>query len=648
MKESLILLPYPQTLSKTGGKTKLSDNKVISLGVASASTLFTTAILAQNALEQYAGLNWPVVGGSAGPVNDRGLLITIDARGLRRQGYQLSVNPERIHINARDSAGVFYGVQTLVQLLQQFGDTLPLLEIEDWPDLPQRGVLLDISRDKVPTMETLFSLVDLLASWKINQLQLYTEHTFAYQNHPQVWANASPITAEEILILDKYCHERFIELVPNQNCFGHMARWFAHDEYLPLAETGGGFTYTRGDLPSGHLEIEYPSPFSLSPANTGSLELIDSLFAELLPNFSSHLFNVNCDETFDLGLGQSKILCEQNGQGRVYLDFLLEIHNKVQKHGRRMQFWGDILGTHPDLIAEIPKDVIALEWGYEASHPFGVKCQAFADSKIPFYVCPGTSSWNSLGGRVDNAKENIRNALENGIKFGAEGMLVTDWGDNGHWQQLPISFPGLAYASGVGWAYGNNMDLDLKTVLDIFAFQDKAEVLGQYLIDLGNMYQKPEVLIPNSSILFWGMRIPLDQASDRNIKEKVVSWIGDPKNFIDRLNEILTNIETIKPALGISKCSRPDARLILDELQLSAMMLHHATLRLLALCGVDSINKTKLETQQVEILDSLRHIWLERNRPGGLNQSTKYLTGQLSPPDMPTWESMLDLYSQSK
>ena len=94
------------------------------------------------------------------------------------------------------------------------------LQIDDKPDFANRGVMLDISRDKVPTMETLYKQIDILAECKINQIQLYTEHTFAYDNHKVVWQNASPMTPEQILDLDQYCRDRHIELVPNQNSFG--------------------------------------------------------------------------------------------------------------------------------------------------------------------------------------------------------------------------------------------------------------------------------------------------------------------------------------------------------------------------------------------------------------------------------------------
>ena len=269
---------------------------------------------------------------------------------------------------------------TLTQILDQCGGDLPTLRVTDWPDFPNRGLMLDISRDKVPTMETLYALVDLLASWKINQLQLYTEHTFAYQNHPEVWADASPMTGEEILALDAYCQARFVELVPNQNSFGHMHRWFEHERYLPLAEAPEGSMTPWGFF--------YEGPFSLAPTEPASLELVRELFDELLPHFSSPQFNVGCDETFDVGQGRSKEVVEEKGEGRVYLDFLLKIYREVKARRRTMQFWGDIIVHHPDLVAELPRDCIALEWGYDAQHPFNEHGAIFANSGIPFYVCP--------------------------------------------------------------------------------------------------------------------------------------------------------------------------------------------------------------------------------------------------------------------
>lgn len=250
------------------------------------------------------------------------------------------------------------------------------MEIEDWPDFSVRGVMLDISRDKVPTMSTLFSLIDMLAEWKINQVQLYTEHTFAYSQHRKVWEHASTMTAEEIQQLDRYCQERFIDLVPNQNSFGHMERWLKHDEYAHLAEAIDG-----AETPWG---FRWKGPFSICPTDPQSPEFLKGLYTELLPNFSSSFFNVGCDETFDIGQGRSKADCDRIGVHRVYLNFINEVNNLVQSNGKQMMFWGDVILHQPDLIAELPKDIIALQWGYEANHPFDKEGEQFKKQECRF------------------------------------------------------------------------------------------------------------------------------------------------------------------------------------------------------------------------------------------------------------------------
>ena len=171
------------------------------------------------------------------PERQVGLVIRLnEAMDVPAEGYKLAIRPDGIEITASTPAGAFYGACTLKQIATQVDGPLPCLSITDWPDLASRGIMLDISRDKIPTMETLYRLVDLMADWKLNQLQLYTEHTFAYLAHPIVWQDASPMTGEQIMDLDGYCASKFIELVPNQNSFGHMERWLKHDDYRPMAE----------------------------------------------------------------------------------------------------------------------------------------------------------------------------------------------------------------------------------------------------------------------------------------------------------------------------------------------------------------------------------------------------------------------------
>jgi hexosaminidase len=501
------------------------------------------------------------------------------------QSYAISATPDHFTVIGRDEQALFYARQTLAQLHRAYGQTLPCLEIADSPDFPVRGVLLDISRDKVPTMPTLFQIVDWLAELKINQLQLYTEHTFAYAGHEEVWRDASPMTGEEIRRLDAYCKERFIELVPNQNSLGHMERWLKHPRYLPLAECPDG-----AESPWG---FRWKGPFSLSPTDPASLELIADLYSQLLPNFSSKLFNVGCDETFDIGQGRSR------GVETAYTDFLNKIFKLAASHGRRIQFWADGILEHPNQIPAVPKDSIALAWGYEADHPFDQNAARLAEAGLSFYVCPGTSSWCSIAGRTDNMLANQRAAAEAGLRHGAIGYLNTDWGDFGHLQYWPISFAGLAAGAAFSWCLDSNRDIDLPAALDLQVFRDSAQVMGKLAIDLGNVYQLVGKLIPNRSVLF-NRLVP--SAARKDPMEGI-----SPAN----LAKTAAAIRQIIRPLSHARMDRPDADLIRAEFANAAAMLDFACRK----------QERDLSDVLKRVIDTHRNLWLARNRPGGLDDS---------------------------
>ncbi len=532
--------------------------------------------------------------------------VVTDTSIAHREGYRLSITPTEIIIASSTPAGAFYASQTLRQLQRQFPSHLPCLEIEDHPDFPARGVMLDISRDKVPTMATLFALVDQLAEWKINQLQLYIEHTFAYAHHRKVWENASPMTADEIRALDGYCALRHIDLVPNQNSFGHMERWLRHDEYRHLAEAPDG-----ADTPWG---FRWKGPFSLCPTHPASLDLLRGLYAELLPNFTSRLFNVGCDETFDIGQGRSKSECDKRGVTRVYLDFLAKVNDVVRAHGRTMMFWGDIIVEKPERIGDLPRDVIALEWGYEADHPFDRDGARFAQAGVPFYVCPGTSSWNSIVGRTDNALANLKNAAENGLKHGAIGYLITDWGDNGHLQYLPTSYLGFAAGAAFSWCLDTNRDQDWVAALSVHTFDDPAGVLARVAYDLGNVYRVFSKNNRNGSALFRALvPPPSDPHPERSIT-------------LDELGAATTAIAASVAPLDRATDRRADVQLITDEFRQSAAILRHAVGVARSKVAGTSANPDRSTVDQ--LADEHRRLWLARNRPGGLEDSVSRLVGR--------------------
>jgi len=503
------------------------------------------------------------------------------------EGYALTISKNGIEISFRQTGGLRAAAATLRQLLRQFGRRLPCLKIRDWPHFPRRGVMLDVSRGRVPKLETLLDLAEHLADFKINELQLYTEHTFAYRNYPSVWHSWGALTGEDIRRLDARCRKLGIDLVPNQNSFGHLRHFLKYPKLKKLAEVSRPYEDASGGF------VRRPS--TLAPNHPGTLPFLGKLYDELLPNFSSQFFNVGCDETWDLGRGQGKKLCEARGKGRVYLDFLKRIHREVSARGKRMMFWGDIILKYPRLIRELVSfgvppsgdsrrktseppeggtpNLIALNWGYEANHPFEKEAGQFAKAKIPFYVCPGTSTWQTLIGRHDNALANLRAAAKAGKKFGAIGYLITDWGDGGHPQPLAVSWPMFLAGAALAW---NAKDFDQSKLISVLSrdvFEDSTGRIAAAAFKLGFAHQKLGIKASNETPL--GTAVAAPKLEERELFcRNGLKWSA--KIPAQKIRATLTEIErqmAILDKSGGQRTTHPTPPAILvSELKLAARM----------------------------------------------------------------------------
>ncbi|HYO88662.1 MAG TPA: hypothetical protein VER79_08430, partial [Candidatus Limnocylindrales bacterium] len=332
-------------------------------------------------------------------------------------------------------------------------------------------------------------------------------------------------------------------------------------------------------------------------------------------HFTSGLLNVGGDEPWELGQGRSAAERERIGLGRLYLNYLLQLHAEVTKRGKTMLMWDDIIVQYPELIPELPHDLIAMIWGYEAGHPFEARCQAFLNSGIAFYVCPGTSSWNTLTGRWDNMVANLVSAAENGLKYGARGILNTDWGDNGHWQTLPVSLPGFAYGAALAWGVAANRDLDLPAALDAFAFEDQAGVMGALMRRLGRLYLFPGQARFNGHALLDLLHAP--QAAIPEIRADYLAAGYDPGTFA----EILAELDACEAALAHAQMEVPDAGIIQRELLLAMDLLRHGARQAQRALQVIDTPWDVLGEEQAALLACYRAVWLARNRPGGLEDS---------------------------
>ena len=483
------LIPQPRHWEMRSGSFALGAATMLSVAVDASDAKIFAARQLQQAIHNACGFTVPLRKGTVSQQDGLQVMlandsehvpvpITPDDVPLQPQGYHLSITPEGVDIAATDEAGVFYGVQTLIQLVRTHGRRLPACWCIDAPVLPHRGVMLDVSRGKVPTRATLEHLADVLAHYKINQLQLYTEHTFRFPSHPDIGVNCGSLDADDMLALDAVCRARHIELVPNLQSTGHMRHILSLPAYEHLAET--------------------PWRWSITPARDETYQLFDQLYADLLPAFSSHILNINSDETWDLGRGQAKALAADVGYGRVYLQHLLKLHALAVRHGRQIMMWADVLHHYPDLIAELPPDVTLLDWNYEAQ-PSYPTLDALARSGRPFYVCPGTSTWNTIFPRIDNAATNIRNYVRDGIAAGAIGMLLTDWGDGGHYQPLGHSWYTYVFGAEMAWAGDRTPTDTFDQAFGALFLGDTSGRAVAAIRRLGRAVEQPGLGFPNRS-----------------------------------------------------------------------------------------------------------------------------------------------------
>ena len=377
-----------------------------------------------------------------------------------------------------DQLGFDCAVLVFEQLLQNFGaHNIPCCVIEDRPDVPVRGFMLDVSRGRVPKMSALRELVKTLARLRYNQLQLYVEHTYEFKNHEEVWRDASPLTAKNLKDLDGLCREHGIELVPNLNSFGHVERWLKHAKYKPLAECPNGFF---------HAIFKMQRVAGTFAACEETADFMGELYGEFLPNFSSDKFNIGGDEPWELGQGRSRELCEKHGKRAVYLEHMARLKKRVEAHGKKMMFWGDVLlGESGEIPSEFLKNTIPVIWGYDAGHPFDDQCSRVktalekAGGNGEFYLAPGTSSWLSFGTRQTNAIQNIREACAAAKKHCATGVLLTTWGDFGYHNPFCANWLPLIFAAEEMWSGNANVSED-----------HFSEILGRFLENSPDDYAK--------------------------------------------------------------------------------------------------------------------------------------------------------------
>ena len=317
------IIPTPRLVEEKEGFLSLANVAEISVNLGSDNRIAKIAAKLKGEIEELTGISLKLTCADA-----EGIAVHIE-HGAEGEGYTLDICGEcGICVNGKGAAGAYYAIQTLRQIIHEYGDTLPYCHIEDEPDFCERGFYHDVTRGRVPTLECLYRIADELAYYKINALQLYVEDAFSFVEYDGIMTADNVLNADEIIALDDYCYDNFIELVPSLATFGHLYNLLQSDRWKHLCEYEDWHPWQV-------YWMEKMAHHTIDVSNDESIKVVGSMIDQFIPLFRSNKFNICCDETFDLCQGRNK----GKDEGEEYFKFLKKIIDHVKSRGKTVMMW---------------------------------------------------------------------------------------------------------------------------------------------------------------------------------------------------------------------------------------------------------------------------------------------------------------------
>ena len=385
-------------------------------------------------------------------LDEKGIVVP-DRIGL--EGYVIDVRPDRAYVIAKSEVGIFYGLQTLRQIIEveEGKVVLPCLLVIDYPQFSFRGFTDDISRGPVPKLEFVERMIKLLAEFKLNAFTHYIElHAFEFPSHPDTtWQDY--LTPSEVKAIVKLCETYLIDYFPSIQSFGHSRIVLSNPKYSHLAE--------------------FPGSSLLSPVKPEVYEFLKDVFRDVCKFFDSKYFNINCDETEDIGKGASREVCEKLGKEEVYLSHILKLREMLKVLGKTTMMWGDMLRKYHRVLNKVPHDIIVLNWNYSAKERFDDLIEPLWRWGIKQIVCPGIQCWGRLFPDYIEARFNISRFSRDGARYGAIGVLTTSWDDDGENLQV-LNFYGILLAAEAAWC--GSIGEDFNERFDWAVFRSRSRV----------------------------------------------------------------------------------------------------------------------------------------------------------------------------
>ncbi|HOI28350.1 MAG TPA: family 20 glycosylhydrolase [Melioribacteraceae bacterium] len=425
-------------------------------------------------------------------------LKLIPGKEIGNEGYLLLIEKNRIFISANSVKGVFYGLQSLKQLIKgSVGTgTIPNVYIKDYPSFEFRGVMDDISRGPIPTLDFVKYQIRRLAELKVNLFSHYVEHVVKTKKHPAIAPDDGSYTIEEWKEISDYAKKYFITVMGSFQSFGHFQSILSNPDYAHLGESGT----------------------LISPVKEESYQFLKDIYDEMIPAFDAPFFNINCDETFDLGKAESKRLVDSIGYDGAYIQHVTRLNKYVKANGVRALIWGDIILDYPGIIPRLPEDMIVGTWNYDDNENFERFLKPFRGAGRDFMISPGVLNSNKIFPDFHKAFNNIKKFISEGKEAGAFGVLVCVWDDGGT-ALFNNDWLGVAYGAEKCWNH-NSDDRDFDSRFNRAIYAGSNNSLTSSIWKLNELIPLESTDGMNDKILF----SKLVPDSGRSTKISLVDW----------------------------------------------------------------------------------------------------------------------------
>ncbi|MEX2727981.1 MAG: glycoside hydrolase family 20 zincin-like fold domain-containing protein [Candidatus Sigynarchaeum springense] len=334
----------------------------------------------------------------------------------RREGYTLAVTASGIEILAWTLRGGYYAILTLSQLLivtsQEDHEVLacPIVTIHDWPSYPARGLIDDISRGQVPTMDNFKKFIRFLSRSKQNVYVMYIEDVIHFKSHPRIGEDRGKLMPEQVREIQDYAKEWFVSIIPGIELLGHMENILLMPEYIKYAE--------------------FPGAACLDVTSPETKEFVKQLLDDAIPQFDSPIFAPICDESMDFGLGKAAGVVQEKGYGKALAEWYLFLIEEIRKRGKPIVFFShDIVQKFPDALAELKKvDAMVYCWIYanKKTYPAVTRLRKLG---LTVAAGPAVFDWSRHYPYFAYAEANMINFGKDALPRGSIGLITTKWGD---------------------------------------------------------------------------------------------------------------------------------------------------------------------------------------------------------------------------